>query len=180
MLFGWGNTTFVNSFLDARVKLLYECHWDKKASLPYSTGNRMKERDSALISVLMFFFFFLFVCLIFFTMLIPRGYLVKKIPDGDVPNMGSKISLEVYQWPLILLIWHMNGYILKIWFKFFFFKLKKSGNLGQNLAPWSVTALFLWKLYMYLYGSTFKFTVACPYKNQNLSTMGLNYHYSIH
>ena len=64
----------------------------------------------------------------------PRGYLVQKTLRGCTANMGSKIRLLVYEWPLIKCkIWYMNGLIFQ---KFPKFKkiLEKLGNFAQNLA----------------------------------------------
>ena len=42
------------------------------------------------------------------------GYLVQKTIRGCAANMGSKISLLVYEWPLIKCkIWYMNGLIFQ-------------------------------------------------------------------
>ena len=44
------------------------------------------------------------------------GYLVQKTLQGCAANMGSKISLLVYEWPLIKgKIWYMNGSIFQNW-----------------------------------------------------------------
>ena len=47
------------------------------------------------------------------------GYLVQKTQGGCAANMGSKISLLVYEWPLIKCkIWYMNGSIFQNLAKF--------------------------------------------------------------
>ena len=86
------------------------------------------------------------------------GYLVQKTLRGCAANMGSKISLLVYEWPLIRCkIWYMNGTIFKIWpnlsQNWLKFKkiLEKIGNfvqnLAQNRADWYMNGLlFLEKL----------------------------------
>ena len=79
------------------------------------------------------------------------GYLIQKTLRGCATNMGSKISLLVYEWPLIKCkIWYMNGSIFQNWLKFKKI-LEKIGNFVQNLAQnwanWYVNGLlFLVKL----------------------------------
>ena len=47
------------------------------------------------------------------------GYSVQKTLQGCAANMGSKISLLVYEWPLIKCkIWYMNGSIFQNLLKF--------------------------------------------------------------
>ena len=47
------------------------------------------------------------------------GYLVQKTLRGYAANMGSKINLLVYEWPLIRCkIWYMNGSIFQNLAKF--------------------------------------------------------------
>ena len=49
----------------------------------------------------------------------PGGYLVQKTLRGCATNMGSKISLLVYEWPLIKCkIWYINGSIFQNLAKF--------------------------------------------------------------
>ena len=49
----------------------------------------------------------------------PGGYLVQKTLRGCAANMGSKISLFVYEWPLIKCkIWYTNGSIFQNLVKF--------------------------------------------------------------
>ena len=90
---------------------------------------------------------------------VPGGYLVQKTLQGCAANMGSTISLLVYEWPLIKCkIWYMNGSIFskfgQIWAKIgskFKKILDKIGNFVQNLeqnwADWYMNGLlFLEKL----------------------------------
>ena len=63
-----------------------------------------------------------------------KGYSVQKTLQGCATNMGSKISLLVYEWPLIKCkIWYMNGLIFLNWLKFTEILGKKSGAFAQNL-----------------------------------------------
>ena len=92
------------------------------------------------------------------------GYLVQKTQWGCAANMGSKISLSVYEWPLIKCkIWYMIGLIFQKFPKFepkLAKILEKSWDFAQNLAKnwidWYINrTLFLENWYMY--ESTFKF-----------------------
>ena len=48
-----------------------------------------------------------------------EGYSLQKTLRGHATNMGSKISLLVYEWPLIKnRIWYMNGWICQNFPKF--------------------------------------------------------------
>ena len=96
---------------------------------------------------------------------------VQKTLRECAANMGSKISLLVYEWPLIKCkIWYMNGSIFQNlsqnWLKFKKI-LEKIGNFVQNFAyEWQFG---IWMGYFflenwYLYGSTFKFF---PLKYEN-------------
>ena len=105
------------------------------------------------------------------------GYLVQKTLQGCAANMGSKISLLVYEWPLLNSksgIW--MGWFFQIWpnlsQNWLKFKkiLEKVGifvqNLAQNWANWYINGLlFLEKLvFVWVY---FQILVAAhPYQNQ--------------
>ena len=109
------------------------------------------------------------------------GYLVQKTLRGCAANMGSKISLLVYEWPLIKCkIWYMNGLIFQKfrnlsqnWLKFKKI-LEKSGDFVQNLAKnwtdWYMNgSLFLEKLVL-VWVYTFKFRGGTSLPRPNLST----------
>ena len=62
------------------------------------------------------------------------GYSVQKTLLVRAANMGSKISLLVYEWPRVKCrIWYMNGCIFQKCLKFNKV-LEKLGDLAQNLA----------------------------------------------
>ena len=97
------------------------------------------------------------------------GYLVQKTLQRCAANMGSKISLLVYEWPLIRCkIWYMNGSIFpnlsQNWLKFKKI-LEKIGNFVHGI--WM--SYFFLKNW-YLYGSTFKFCGGTSLPKPNLST----------
>ena len=94
------------------------------------------------------------------------GYLVQKTLRGCAANMGSKISLLVYEWTLIKCkIWYMNGSIFQKFPKF-----GKIGwfcsNFGQKLDrlvyEW---VTFSWKLGICM-GLLSNSVAAHPYQNQ--------------
>ena len=98
---------------------------------------------------------------------------------GDVQPTYSKISLLVYEWPLIrkqnLVYEWVNFYkfepklaqILKIF-------LEKSGDFAQNLTQngsnWYINGSLFLEKKLYLYGSTFKFRVGTSLPKPKLST----------
>ena len=94
------------------------------------------------------------------------GYLVQKTLQRCAANMGSKINLLVYEWPLIRCkIWYMNGSIFpnlsQNWLKF-----KKILEKICNFVHGIWMSYFFLKNW-YLYGSTFKFCGGTyPYQNQ--------------
>ena len=104
------------------------------------------------------------------------GYLVQKTLRGCAANMGSKISLLVYEWTLIKCkIWYMNGLIFKSspnlsqnWLKFKKI-LRKSGDFAQNLAKnWTIG---IWMGHFFLkigicMGLLSNSVAAHPYQNQ--------------
>ena len=77
------------------------------------------------------------------------GYLVQKTLRGCAANMGSKISLLVYEWPLIKCkIWYMNGLIFKKFRNLSrFWKIGWfCSNLAKNWTDWYMNgSLFLEK-----------------------------------
>ena len=103
----------------------------------------------------------------------PGGYLVQKTLQGCATNMGSKISLLVYEWPLIkCTIWYMNGLIFQNLAKFgsnlrkFCTKLvicsKFGQKLGQLVYEW---VTFSWKTGICV-GLLSNSVAAHPYQNQ--------------
>ena len=105
------------------------------------------------------------------------GYLVQKTLQGCAANMGSKISLLVYEWPLIKRkIWYMNGLIFQMFPKFEsnlaqiqenFGKIgwfcSKFGQKMDRLVYERVT--FSWKIGICM-GLLSNSVVAHPYQNQ--------------
>ena len=102
------------------------------------------------------------------------GYLVQKTLRWCAVNMGSKISLLVYEWPLIKCkIWYMNGSIFQ-----------NLAKIGSNLRKfWTMVILFkigpigIWMGYFflknwYLYGLLSNSVVGHPYQNQTLVPPG--------
>ena len=88
-----------------------------------------------------------------------------KDSTGMCPNMSSKISHLVYEWPLIKgKIWYMNGLIFPI-----FPILEKSGDFAQNWAKWIT---FSWKFW-YLYGLLSNSAQVHPYQNQTWVPPGM-------
>ena len=73
-----------------------------------------------------------------------KRYSIQKTLQGRATNMGSKISLLVYEWPLIKCkIWNMNMNFPKFEQKLahildFFFK---TGHFAQNWANWCMNGL---------------------------------------
>ena len=111
----------------------------------------------------------------------PGGYLVQKTLRGCAANMGSKINLLVYEWPLIKCkIWYMNGSIFQNLPKF-------EAKIGSNLRKFwkklvilfifwlKIEPIGIWMGYFflkkwYLYGSTFKIPWRHILPKPNLST----------
>ena len=103
-----------------------------------------------------------------------EGYSVQKTLRGCATNMGSKISLLVYKWPLIKCkIWYINGVDFskcsQIWAKIGWIIRKfwkKSGDFAQNLADWYMNgSFFSWKIGICL-GLLSNFAVAYPYQTK--------------
>ena len=108
------------------------------------------------------------------------GYSVQKTLRGRAANMDSKISLLVYEWPLIKCrIWYMNGSIFQNFPKF---EPKIGSNLRnfwKNLAillkTWPKiwpTGIWMGHFFLknwYLYQSTFKFHGGTSLPKPNLS-----------
>ena len=105
-----------------------------------------------------------------------RGYSVQKTLRGCATNMSSKISLLVYEQPLIKSkIWYMNESIFKNFPKFdpiLAQSLGKSGDFTQNLAKKLSKLVYEWVNFSWknwrLYGSTFKFCRGTSLPKPNL------------
>ena len=107
----------------------------------------------------------------------PGGYLVQKTLRGCAANMGSNISLLVYEWPLIkckICIWmgwffKSSPNVSQIWLKFKKI-LEKLGDFAQNLAKklerlvyeW---VTFSWKI-VFCMNLLSNSVAAHPYQNQ--------------
>ena len=101
------------------------------------------------------------------------GYSVQKTLQGYAANMGSKISLLVYEWPLMKCkIWYMNGWIFQysqIWTKIssnsrkFWKNRVICSKFGQLVYEWWVT--FSWKIGICM-GVLSNSAAAHPYQNQ--------------
>ena len=109
------------------------------------------------------------------------GYLVQKTLRGCAANMGSKISLLVYEWPIIKCkIWYMNGSIFskfgQIWAKIgsnlrkFWKKLVILFKIWPKIGPIGILMGYFFLKNWYLYGSTFKFCGGTSLPKPNLST----------
>ena len=106
------------------------------------------------------------------------GYSVQKILYECAANMGSKISLLLYEWPLIkentgFDIWmgiKIFPNLSQNWLKFEK-KFEKFGDFAQNLNYIWMDHFFLKN--RYLYGSTFKFRSGTSLSKPNLSPPGL-------
>ena len=111
----------------------------------------------------------------------PGGYLVQKTLRGCAANMGSKISLLIYEWPLInCKIWYMNGSIFQNLTKFepkigsnirkFWKKMVILFKIWPKIGPIGIWMGYLFLKKWYLYGSTFKFCGGTSLPKPNLST----------
>ena len=109
------------------------------------------------------------------------GYLVQKTLRGCATNMGSKIGLLVYEWPLIKCkIWYMNGLIFqnlaKFWAKIgsnlrkFWKKLAILFKIWPKIEPIGIWMGYSFLENWYLYGSSFKFCGGTSLPKPNLST----------
>ena len=111
----------------------------------------------------------------------PGGYLVQKTLRGCAANMGSKISLLVYEWSPIKCknlvyewvdfskvpqIWAKIGSNLRKFWEKRWFCSKFGQKLDRLVYEW---VTFSWKNW-YLYGSTFKFRGSTSLPKPNLST----------
>ena len=82
-----------------------------------------KLNEQAQMSTKIIFMYLAAISLSYLNLFLSRGYSVQKILWECAAIMGSKISLFVYEWPLIkCTIWYMNGLIFKI-----------CPNLSQNI-----------------------------------------------
>ena len=88
------------------------------------------------------------------------GYSVQKTLRGRAANMGSKISLLLYECPLKKCrIWYMNGSIFQNFPKF-------EPKLGRLVYEW---VTFSWKIGICM-GLLSNFAAAPPYQNQTQVT----------
>ena len=98
--------------------------------------------------------------------ILPGGYLIQKTLRGCAANMGSKISLLVYEWHLIKCkIWYVNGSIFQ--------KFPKFGKIGwfcskfgQKFGPIGIWMGHFFLKTWYLYGLLSNSVAAHPYRNQ--------------
>ena len=101
------------------------------------------------------------------------GYSVQKTLRGCAANMGSKISLLVFEWPLIK--WKKLVYEWVDFSKFSKIWAKIGSNFGKNpaivlkIAPIGIWMGHFFMKNWYLYGSTFKFRGGTSLPKPNLS-----------
>ena len=96
-----------------------------------------------------------------------RGVVLStKNPTGCTANMGSKISLLVYEWPLKKCeIWYMNGSIFQNFLRWF------CSKLGRLVHKW---VTFSWKIGICM-GLISNSSTARPYQNQTWVQPGFLY-----
>ena len=98
------------------------------------------------------------------------GYLVQKTLWGCATNMGSKISLLVYEWPLVKCrIWYMNGSIFKIGsnLRKFRKKLVILFKIWPKIAAdWYINGLLFLEKLVFVMGLLSNSVAAHPYQNQ--------------